>query len=329
MKKMFLMVAGLLALFGFVACNMDSGSDNNESESEVQKNLLLSQIEGTNWIYDSNYEFNIINLKRENPEEYSNDFIWRFKGGPDAFIYSKNKFILETELPENSNLKNCYKNTSNPSLYYVDYDYYNENCGHGSIASEYSGKRKIYKFEWNKKNNDFFTKGDTLYIYLEITYNLEYAHRDGYTDPEDFLDEHQYTFSSYRNGYGPQDDNSDDTKDDNTSNETENTSSFTGTYAFNTASGIEKNGSVTLKDGEWSYTGEKTDVAASSGTYTVDGSKITVKWTGAGYDTEETLTVSTSGGSSKWTSDGNVSSLFSMLFGVVGREMTFDYSASE
>lgn len=108
------------------------------------------------------------------------------------------------------------------------------------------------------------------------------------------------------------------------------TSELDGIYTFNYVTASQSKGSFTLKDGEWSYTGEKPHVAASSGTYSVDGSKITVKWTGAGYDTEETLTVSTSGSSSTWTSEeSGGSDFFSMLFGFVGIEMTFDYSASE
>lgn len=52
MKKMFLMVAGLLALFGFVACNMDSGSDEEEkvnNERLAEKKALYARIVGTSW----------------------------------------------------------------------------------------------------------------------------------------------------------------------------------------------------------------------------------------------------------------------------------------
>lgn len=114
------------------------------------------------------------------------------------------------------------------------------------------------------------------------------------------------------------------------SSEIENTTSeLDGIYTFNSATGSQSKGCFTLKDGSWSYTGDKSNVAASSGTYTVDDSKITMKWT-ATIDLEETFAVSTSGSSSTWTSEeSGVSNFFSMLFGVTKTEMTFDYSTSE
>lgn len=108
------------------------------------------------------------------------------------------------------------------------------------------------------------------------------------------------------------------------------TSELNGTYAFNTASGLQVNGSIGLSDGTWSYKGNKSNVAASSGTYTVNGSKITMKWIADGNEPTETFTVSTSGSSSTWTSEETgVSTLFTMLFGVTSTKMTFDYSEAE
>ena len=101
-----------------------------------------------------------------------------------------------------------------------------------------------------------------------------------------------------------------------------------GTYSFESATGSQTNGSITLSDGTWTYNGSKTNVAAKNGTYTVDGSKVTVNWT-AQVDVSETFTVTDNGdGSVKWVLDGyNNSTLFSMLFGVAGQtELTFKKS---
>ena len=103
----------------------------------------------------------------------------------------------------------------------------------------------------------------------------------------------------------------------------------TGSYAFNNATGSQANGSVTLTDdGKWSYTGDKMNPAASEGTYTVSGTKVTLSWTAAGYELSESFTITVDGSTAVWKSDSDyVSSFFSMLFGVAsGNEMTFSYT---
>lgn len=101
-------------------------------------------------------------------------------------------------------------------------------------------------------------------------------------------------------------------------------SSVNGTYTFNTAVAPQMNGAITLTNGTWTYSGDKSSPAASSGTYTVAGGKVTVKWTASGYETSETFTVSTSGSTSTWESDNAYTSTFlSMLFGVSATELTF------
>lgn len=67
-----------------------------------------------------------------------------------------------------------------------------------------------------------------------------------------------------------------------------------GTYSFESATGSQTDGSITLSDGTWTYNGSKTNVAAKNGTYTVDGSKVTVNWT-AQVDVSETFTVTDNG----------------------------------
>lgn len=105
------------------------------------------------------------------------------------------------------------------------------------------------------------------------------------------------------------------------------TSTITGSYSFNNSTGSQQNGTITLKDGNWSYSGDKSNPAVSSGTYSVNGSKVTLNWTAASNNISETFTISTSDNSSTWTSEySGTSLLFSMLFGVVNTEMTFTYS---
>lgn len=102
-------------------------------------------------------------------------------------------------------------------------------------------------------------------------------------------------------------------------------SSYNGTYSFSTAVRPAMNGSITLNNGNWSYEGEKTAVAAKSGTYTLSGSTFTFKWTANGYEISEEFEITNNGSSSTWKSKASgTSTLFSMLFGVVSTEMTFE-----
>ena len=85
-----------------------------------------------------------------------------------------------------------------------------------------------------------------------------------------------------------------------------------------------RNGLITLSNGNWSYSGDKSSPAASNGTYTVSGNKLTVKWNASGYEVSENFTIAESGSNSTWKSENTgVSTFFSMLFGVTSLEMTF------
>ena len=107
----------------------------------------------------------------------------------------------------------------------------------------------------------------------------------------------------------------------------DNSNDIKGSYNFNSASGYQKNGTVSLNDGNWSYSGEKTNAAATSGTYTVNGNKVTVNWVASGMDLSETFTVTTDGSSSTWVSDESGASPFLvMLFGTTDTQITFSYS---
>ena len=103
-------------------------------------------------------------------------------------------------------------------------------------------------------------------------------------------------------------------------------SSVNGTYSY-TATGTAQSGSLTLKDGTWSYSGDKTALSVKSGTYTVSGSKITVYWSTQGYDNTETFTISNSGSESTWTSENDsVSLFFTTIFTTAATTLTFTKS---
>lgn len=90
---------------------------------------------------------------------------------------------------------------------------------------------------------------------------------------------------------------------------------------------FKKNGTVSLADGNWSYNGEKTNAAATSGTYTVNGSKVTVSWIASGMDLSETFTLTKDGSISTWVSEESGASPFLvMLFGITDTQVTFSYT---
>lgn len=106
------------------------------------------------------------------------------------------------------------------------------------------------------------------------------------------------------------------------------TSSVNGTYSFNNATGTQKEGSIILSDGNWTYSGSKTN-APSGGTYTVSGSDITFSWTVNGYSVSTTVTVSKSGSSVTLSSNEVV--FFSTFFNSTAQSdgkysLTFSYS---
>lgn len=103
-----------------------------------------------------------------------------------------------------------------------------------------------------------------------------------------------------------------------------NNADVNGTYKFTNATGSQNNGNITLDNGNWTYTGDRTR-NPNSGTYTTSGNEITLKWVASGYDVTETFTLTDNGDSVTWKSKNDyVSSLFSSLFGVANTlELTF------
>lgn len=104
--------------------------------------------------------------------------------------------------------------------------------------------------------------------------------------------------------------------------------SVNGTYAFNSATGRQSNGTITLSDGNFTYSGGKSN-APSSGTYTVSGSDITFSWTANGYSVSTTVTVSKDGSSVTLSSSDVV--FFSTFFGSTAQSggkytLTFNYT---
>lgn len=105
-------------------------------------------------------------------------------------------------------------------------------------------------------------------------------------------------------------------------------SSINGTYTFNSATGSQSNGTITLSDGNFTYSGGKSNVP-SSGTYTVSGSDITFSWTASGYSVSTTVTVSKSGSSVTLSSSEVL--FFSTFFGSTAQSggkysLTFNYT---
>ena len=92
-----------------------------------------------------------------------------------------------------------------------------------------------------------------------------------------------------------------------------------GTYSY---SDSKYNGSISLSNGSWSYEGNKNNAAATSGSYSVNGSSITLNWNANGMDMSETFTITNSGSSSTWvSSETQISNFFMMLFGVIDLEL--------
>lgn len=105
-------------------------------------------------------------------------------------------------------------------------------------------------------------------------------------------------------------------------------SSVNGTYAFNSATGSQSNGTITLSDGNFTYSGGKSN-APSNGTYTVSGSDITFSWTASGYSVSTTVTVSKDGSSVTLSSSEVL--FFSTFFGSTAQSggkysLTFNYT---
>lgn len=113
-----------------------------------------------------------------------------------------------------------------------------------------------------------------------------------------------------------------------TSGGEEDVASVNGTYAFNSATGSQSNGTITLSDGNFSYNGNRSQ-APSSGTYTVNGSDITFSWTANGYSVSTTVTVSKDGSSVILSSSEVL--FFSTFFGSTAQSggkytLTFNYT---
>lgn len=146
--------------------------------------------------------------------------------------------------------------------------------------------------------------------YIEENDTFSIARRNG--NPED-----NSLFEYVRAGSQDKEDEGDegDSSGDNEGEVTE----LDGTYSY---SDSKYNGSITLSNGSWSYEGSKNNAAATSGSYSVNGSSITFNWKASGMDMSETFTITNSGSSSKWvSSETQISSFFMMLFGVIDLEL--------
>lgn len=119
-----------------------------------------------------------------------------------------------------------------------------------------------------------------------------------------------------------------DTNDSENGEGSEDVSSLNGIYTFNSATGSQSSGTITLTDGNFTYSGGKSN-APSSGTYTVSGSDITFSWTANGYSVSTTVTVSKDGSSVTLSSSEVL--FFSTFFGSTAQSggkysLTFNYT---
>lgn len=108
---------------------------------------------------------------------------------------------------------------------------------------------------------------------------------------------------------------------------------YIGSYSFTTASGSQTNGSITVSDGSWSYVSSKAGSSFTAETAESDGSSITLYFSMPYAGTlSEKFNVTMNGSSASWhctESNGYAalqSVIFSSLFGVIGTDMTFEYS---
>lgn len=195
------------------------------------------------------------------------------------------------------------------------------------------------KYSFNKKKNigwfeyqdiTITVAGRTLMVDLYTftgSYNEELVYELTVYDVND-CGKHDYSKGAYYYGHLTQENQGENGSGENGSgesgSESESPDSVNGTYNFTTAAAPQMNGSVTLNNGEWSYKGEKSSPAASSGTYTVSKGVVTFKWKAGGTDFSEDITITDSGSKSTWkTKNEYVSTFFSMLFGVTSLEMEF------
>ena len=194
--------------------------------------------------------------------------------------------------------------------------------------------KTVYQFRGyisDNKFQEYTTKGDKVYdLYKEddlerrTTGEKDWLEKT-FDEPYKTVERLSCT-SVYFNRQIEKVDDDDNKSDDENINSDEDIS-VAGKYTFANATPPQMNGSISLSDGKWSYSGEKSSPAASSGTYTVSKNKITVKWNASGNEVSETFTITESGSESTWKSDNSgVSTFFSMLFGVMNLEMTFTKS---
>lgn len=162
---------------------------------------------------------------------------------------------------------------------------------------------------YNVRDGGFAVKTSSNFIFIEP--RTDYIFIYYYTAAPEYVSDDSYVKSSTSGAGGS----------GNSGSEGGENISVTGTYA-----GSDRyNSSIVMNDnGTWTFDTSKPGSAVSGGTYTVSGSKITMKYSARGTDFEETFTVTNSGSQSTWkTSQNGASTLFSTLFMEVGTEYTF------
>ena len=289
MKKthFFTAFCGLLAALSFVSCNNETDSG-DDTEKEVVVDTTAEKIALYNKLVGTS---------------------WKDKDTKDAFENYRTLSFSDTAVTINGTV---YPLNLKSDLYYYS-EIENAAQATGISAEDADHALPLYIYVTGRYigcDNYTFDTPARNYLGLWITDSSSYTGLD-YTSYKQVTSSSDSSSSGSGSGSG---------------SSTSTTSSVNGTYTY-TATGTAQSGSLTLKDGTWSYSGDKTALSVKSGSYTVSGSKITVSWSSNGYDSTETFTISNSGSQSTWTSENeSVSVFFVTIFTNSSKTLTFTKS---
>lgn len=282
MKKFINLLLLSIVAFAFLGCNQPTGPSEEELQKQREEQEKLE------------LEQRILNRKKE---------IWNAIEG-----------VWELKSNFYNNPSPIYENVIIATdSFTIDGVQQSINLDTDAVLATELPEDDVYGYaEWQEHEDCFDLVINFKNVRLSIgTYKndpvLKIIRRNGNSD-DDAL------FKYVRAGSQDKDDESDSSGD----NEGEATK-LDGTYSY---SDSKYNGSISLSNGSWSYEGSKNNAAATSGSYSVNGSSITFNWNANGMDMSETFTITNSGSSSTWvSSETQISNFFMMLFGVIDLEL--------
>lgn len=282
MKKIINLLLLSIVAFAFLGCNQPTGPSEEELQKQREEQEKLE------------FEQRILNRKKE---------IWNAIEG-----------VWELKSNFYNNPSPIYENVIIATdSFTIDGVQQSINLDTDAVLATELPEDDVYGYaEWQEHEDCFDLVINFKNVRLSIgTYRndpvLKIIRRNGNSD-DDAL------FKYVRAGSQDKDDEGNGSSD----NEGEATE-LDGTYSY---SDSKYNGSISLSNGSWSYEGSKNNAAATSGSYSVNGSSITFNWNANGMDMSETFTITNSGSSSTWvSSETQISNFFMMLFGVIDLEL--------